>query len=235
MKIKEILLDFLFPKRCPVCHDIVDRRGYLVCENCSEAFTYVSEPYCMKCGKPLSEDGKEFCIQCENNYRNFNEGRSVFIYDDLVRKSIYSFKYNGRQEYAKYYAKAIYDKLSDKINTWNPDAIIPIPLHKSRLKKRGYNQAYLIAKELSHLTKIPAYENYLIREKKTKVQKSLSASERSNNLKNAFKIRQNAVKLSSAILIDDIYTTGATIMSATDALKAGSVDDVYFITLSTGR
>lgn len=188
----------------------------------------------MKCGKPVYDDAKEYCNQCINNNRPFDEGRSVFIYDDVMRKSIYSFKYNGRQEYAKYYAKEIYDRLLDKIDAWQPDALIPIPLHKSKLKKRGYNQAFLIAKELSYLTKIPVYENYLIREKKTTVQKNLNAEERANNLKNAFKIGENKVKLSSAILIDDIYTTGATIMAATDVLKASSVEKIYFITLSTG-
>lgn len=235
MIIKEIITDILFPRRCPVCHDIVDGIGQLICRGCKGTFQYVEEPYCMKCGKPLKDDSKEYCDQCIKVPRNFTEGRSVFIYDDNMRKSIYSFKYNGRQEYAEYYAKEIYDRLKNKINTWNADAIIPIPLHKSKQKKRGYNQAYLIAKQLSNLTNIPVYEKYLIRTKKTKVQKNLNAEDRANNLKSAFIVRQNELKLLSTILIDDIYTTGATIMEATETLKASGIENVYYITLSTGR
>lgn len=235
MRIIDFIIDCLFPRRCPVCHDIVDEMGELICEKCKGKLIYVKEPYCMKCGKPLSTSEKEYCIQCEGNERNFIEGRSVFIYDDVMRKSIYSFKYNGRQEYAKFYAKEIVRQLLPKIKEWKAEAIIPIPLHKSKLIKRGYNQADLIAKELSNLTNIPVYSNYLLRTRKTENQKNLTASERGKNLKNAFKIGQNNVKFKTTILIDDIYTTGATIMSATEVLSEYGVEKVYFITLSTGR
>lgn len=189
----------------------------------------------MKCGKPLSDDKKEFCTDCSRNQRNYVQGRSIFIYDDIMRKSIYSFKYNGRQEYAIFYAQQIYERLSDKIKLWNAEALIPIPIHKSKLRKRGYNQAYLIAKELSNLTGIPVKNDILIRQKNTTVQKNLNANERSSNLKNAFKIAQNKVKLSSAILIDDIYTTGSTIQACADALESSGVDKIYFISVCIGH
>lgn len=234
-KIIKQLVDFIYPRRCPVCHEIVGSGGELICKTCEKKFTYVEEPYCMKCGKPLKEEEKEYCIQCcENNYY-FNEGRSVYIYEDTMRFSIYRFKYGNRPEYAEFYASEIYKKYKRKIKEWNADIIIPIPLHKSRLNKRGYNQAYLIAKELSKLSHIPTDENYLIRKKKTSVQKNLTASEREDNIKNAFKIKKNRVKLKSAILIDDIYTTGVTINEASKILKEAGFDNVYFICVSTGR
>lgn len=181
------------------------------------------------------DETKEFCKDCSATKRAYIQGRSVFLYDDIMRKSIYSFKYNGRQEYAKFYAGEIYSCLYEKIKSWNPQAIIPVPLHKSKLKSRGYNQAYLIAKELSTLTGIPVINNYLIRTKKTSVQKNLGADERASNIKNAFKISKNELKLSSAILIDDIYTTGATIDAATRALMDGGTKKVYFISVSIGH
>lgn len=228
-------VDMIFPRRCPVCHDIVDEKGALICGKCIGRFEYVKEPFCMKCGKPVIDDGKEYCTECEGNVRKYDEGRAVFIYDDAMRLSIYSFKYNDRQEYAKYYAKEIEAKLGKKIKSWDADVLIPIPLHKSKQISRGYNQAYLIAKELSNLIKIPVENDVLIRDRKTTVQKNLNAKDRVNNVKNAFKIKQNNVKFKSAILIDDIYTTGATVSSAAEALKACGVKKVYFISLSIGR
>ena len=91
------------------------------------------------------------------------------------------------------------NKYKEKIRLWNPTVIIPIPLHKSKLKKRGYNQAFLIAKELSVLTKIPVDNKILTRVKKTEKQKNLGASGRENNVKNAFKMVPNGVQYLSAI------------------------------------
>lgn len=187
----------------------------------------------MKCGKPVLKN-EEYCIQCEETEYPFDEGRSVFVYDDVMRKSIYRFKYNGRREYAKFYAQEIYNKYAEKIISYDADVIIPVPVHKSKLKSRGYNQANLLAKELSKLTKIPVNDDYLIRVKKTKVQKTLGAKERSANLKNAFKIRSNKVQYCSAILIDDIYTSGATLSACSDELKSRGVKNVYCLCVCTG-
>ena len=228
------ILDVLFPRRCPICHEIVDKRGEIVCPECRKKPAYVKEPYCIKCGKQLKNPEKVYCSGCEGGNVPFEEGRAVFIYDDIMRKSIYRFKYNSRKEYARFYAEEMFKKYGNKIRIWNPDIIIPIPLHKSKQRTRGYNQAYLIAKELSYLTKIPVKDNILIREKRTEKQKKLGSKARRNNLKSAFKMRPNGVQYSSAMLIDDIYTTGATMMSATDALKCGGINQIYVLSLSIG-
>lgn len=235
MKLVNNLIDFIYPRRCPVCHDVVTTKGALVCEECKDGFVKVKDPICLKCGKPLFNPEKLLCKMCEETDICFDEGRAVFVYDDAMRKSIYRFKYGQRKEYAKYYASEIANTYKDKIIRWNVDVIIPIPLHKSKLKKRGFNQAYLIAKELSYLTKIPVDNRILVRSKKTEKQKDLSAKDRGSNIKNAFKIRGNEVQYLSAMLIDDIYTTGATMRSATEVLKRYGVEQVYCMSLSIGR
>lgn len=224
-----------FPRRCPVCHDIVSERGKLICSGCEGVFRYVKDPYCMKCGKQLSAPEKVYCSYCEINSIPYEEGRAVFLYDDAMRKSIYRFKYNSRMEYARFYAYEIFKKYEGKIKLWNPDVIIPIPLHKSKLRKRGFNQAFLIAKELSNLLNIPVDDKLLVRTKKTEKQKNLGVLERNDNLKNAFKIRPNRVQYLSAMLIDDIYTTGATMINASHVLKVSGISKVYCISLSIGR
>ncbi len=226
------ILDALYPRRCPVCGDIVVPKGERVCLSCRGRFKYVEEPYCLKCGAPLLKAGEEYCADCKGRKHYYDYGRAVFIYDDVMSLSIYGFKYRGRQEYASYYADEIAARYGRFIRELSPDALVPIPLNKKRLRKRGYNQAELIAFELSKRLSIPVKPDLLIREKNTKPQKNLSGQERENNMKRAFKIGKNDVLLKTVILIDDIYTTGSTIDSAAACLKESGVKGVYFIVIS---
>lgn len=228
------IIDIVYPRRCPVCHDIVYDKGKLCCNSCKEGLRYVEDPFCVKCGKQLFNPEKCLCSDCTTKSKEFEMGRAVFIYDDVIKKSIYRFKYGGRKEYARFYAAEIYAKYNNLIKRWNPDVIIPIPLHKSKQKKRGYNQADLIAKELSNLTNIPRDNKILFRVKKTEIQKNLGVEGRDTNLKNAFKMRPNGVQYLSAMLIDDIYTTGATMSNATRVLIDGGFEKVYCLSISIG-
>lgn len=178
------------------------------------------------------ESSSEYCPDCLMHRHAFEYGRAVFIYDDVLSLSIYGFKYNGRQEYASFYSEEIIKRFGRLIREIAPDALVPIPLHKKRLRKRGYNQAGLIASELSKRLSIPVADDLLLREKNTKPQKNLDGRQRENNMKRAFKIGRNDVSLKTVILIDDIYTTGSTIDSAAACLKENGVEGVYFIVLS---
>lgn len=114
------------------------------------------------------------------------------------------------------------------------DAILPVPVHASRRRSRGYNQAELVAAELSRLTGIKMYDRLVKRVRKTTPQKELTIQERQNNLKKAFNIVENDVKLNTTVIIDDIYTTGSTIDEAARVLKEAGVQKIYFITLACG-
>lgn len=227
------MADSVYPKRCPVCHDIISCSGKLCCPECEDKFEFIREPYCMKCGKPLEEE-RELCSECEKLMHNFDRGRAVFVYEKYIKISIYLFKYGGRAEYSRYYSVKMGEYLRDWIMQINPDGIVPIPLHKKRYKQRGYNQAALIAEGLAKATGIALYDNYLVRKNETKAQKKLSHSARQNNLKNAFIIGSNDVKLDTVILVDDIFTTGATMDQAAFILKENGVKKVYYAVLSIG-
>jgi len=228
-------LDIVYPPRCPACNEISLGSQLGFCQECFGKIHFVNEPWCLKCGKPIEEEEMEYCSDCMERPHFFDQGRSPLVYDDYVRKSIYRFKYNSKKEYARYYAKIINDTLHRKIKSWKAQALIPVPLHKSKLNKRGFNQSYLIAKELSKYVNIPVMDNILVRQNQTKVQKNLGAKERENNLKKAFIVRKNSVKLNTVIIIDDIYTTGSTIDAISKVLKESGVGKVYFVTLSIGR
>ena len=205
----------------------------MICASCRTIPQYIQEPRCRKCGKQLLEDTALFCSGCIQKKHIFDYGYAVYDYQSM-RKSIYRFKYANRCEYASFYAKDICEKLSKEIQLMEADSIVPVPIHASKLKSRGYNQAQLIARELSQLTGIPIYENIIKRVRKTVPQKELGTQERQNNLKKAFNISADVVKLNKTIVIDDIYTTGSTLDAVALELKRHGVRTIYFITLCIG-
>lgn len=231
MRMTDRILDIVYPRRCPVCDDAVTGPGHYICRECADSFSLVEDPCCMKCGRPLKDCGMIMCRDCMRREHDFASGRAAFLYDDLLKESVYRYKYGGRAEYADYYAGIMARQLEPYIRSCEADAIIPIPLHTDRLKKRGYNQAELLADGLSRYFSIPVRNDILSRPVKTKVQKTLRAGQRQNNLKKAFKIDSDVVKLKNTLLVDDIYTTGATMDAAAGCLKAAGVLNVYYVVL----
>lgn len=232
--IKEGMLNILFPPRCAVCGDIVIKSG-TICAECNQKLQRVLGAKCVKCGKELESDIIEKCYDCNKKQHYFNRGVAVFVYNEAIKKSIYKFKYKDKREYAKFYAKEIVALYIEEIERWGVEAFVPIPLHRSRLRTRGYNQACDISNELSVLVDVPCKKDILIRRKATVPQKELSNLQRKNNLQKAFAIRKYKLDgLKCVALIDDIYTTGSTMDQCARLLKEAGVEKVYFITLSIG-
>ena len=228
------ITDLLYPRRCPVCDRAVTPFGSLICETCKREPVYIKELCCMKCGKELAKEEEEYCADCRRQRHLFDRGRALFAYKSIA-DSIYRFKYKGRREYAAYYAECIAGRLGGWIVQCRPDALVPVPIHDSKRRMRGYNQAEVLAKELGRMMNIPVESNLIKRVRKTVPMKDLSAFERQNNLKRAFKICRNDVKLSTIIIIDDIYTTGSTIDAMSYELRKAGVKRIYFVTLAIGK
>lgn len=233
-KIFAFCTQLLFPLRCPVCDEIVTPFGEKICLTCMKKVKYVTPPRCFRCGKKLDDTEAEYCQDCRRKEHLFVHGRALYDYESAA-PAIYRFKYGNRREYADFFGSEISRYLGDYIRQISPDALIPIPLHRSRKRKRGYNQAELLAKAVSRYTGVPVYDKILVRVKNTVPLKRLNPQERQKNLKKAFHISGNDVKLKTIILIDDIYTTGATMDEAAAVLLAAGVKQVYFITLACGR
>lgn len=229
------ILRLLYPVRCPFCDEPVPVRDGLVCKSCFLKVPIVREPFCYKCGKQLEVAEEEYCEDCSRLRHSFDRGRTLFVYDDAVRKSVYRFKYGGRKEYAKAYALLAEDYLGDFIREIQPDALIPVPLHRERYRKRGYNQAELLARGIGERMGVPVLTNVVKRTKNTKPQKELDVAGRQNNLKKAFKINGNDVKLYTTIIIDDIYTTGSTVDAISEQLKEAGTGRVFFLCLAGGK
>ena len=225
----------LFPRRCPVCQDAVEERGARVCDICRTRLPYIRGPVCLRCGKPLLMEEQEYCRDCGRKRRWSDRGRAPFLYDKVMRASIAGYKYVGRREYAAFYAEEIFRRCAKEMRQWKGEAFVPIPLHPSRKRKRGFNQAELLARELSKRSGIPTDAKLLERVKKTHVQKELNDQERLANLKDAFSIRKGRVPCKNIILVDDIYTTGSTIDAAAKLLKEHGAQKVYFVCICVGN
>ena len=227
------VLQALYPRRCPVCDDIVGRAGEKICLGCMDRLKLITPPWCMRCGRK-TEEGEEYCRDCRERGHLFDRGRALYEYDSAA-ESIYRFKYGGRREYAEFYGEQIVEYLGDFIRNMEPEAIVPIPLHRRRRAGRGYNQAELLARAAGRRMGIPVYSRLLVRVRDTAPQKKLNREERQNNLKKAFNITANVVKLNKTILVDDIYTTGSTLDAVALELKRHGVKSVYFIALCIGE
>lgn len=158
----------------------------------------------------------------------------MWSHQGAVSEAIYAFKYKNRRVYGDIFARKLAEHYGKFLNERRVTLIIPIPLHKSRKRKRGYNQAEILARYLGKYTQIEVDSYSLIRVKKTVPQKKYNDKERKKNIKNAFALRR-PIHARCVVLIDDIYTTGSTINEAAKVLKKSGVSKVYFLTISVGQ
>lgn len=152
-----------------------------------------------------------------------------------MQKMLYRFKYSNRRDYADFFAAQAAQLYGSWLKQCSPDIVVPIPLAAKRRRKRGYNQAEVFAKRLAQECGLTYSSKILKRVHNTVPQKQLTAVQRKNNMKNAFKIVENIVKLDRVLLVDDIYTTGSTIDAAALALKQAGVKKVYYLCISIGQ
>ena len=188
----------------------------------------------MKCGKPLTDGRQEYCPDCRRKKHSFDAGRSLFSYQGGIRRSLYRLKYSNKREYADVYGKEMADRLGRWIRQMKITLIVPVPLHRSRERERGYNQAALLARELGQCTGIPVEENLLIRTRKTEPLKLMTGQERRKNLRGAFQVRKKISPGAHILLVDDIYTTGSTVDAAAACLKNAGGCRVFVATVAIG-
>lgn len=148
-------LDLLYPRRCPLCQEILKDKHQLICPECAGELRPVTEPRCFLCGKPVKEN-EEYCRDCKSRPRAFTQGRGIFLYDEKMKASLLKYKYYGHREYGRFYAKAMYLYAKNDLRKWKPDIIVPVPLHWKKQRMRGFNQAAYLVEEFSRYTGIPA-------------------------------------------------------------------------------
>lgn len=235
---KEVVFELLYPTVCVLCGDISSDG---LCNRCKVQYPYTPEPCCMKCGKPIDDMEKEYCYDCTHNKKSFLQGRSIWKHSGNVKTSVYLFKFKNRRIYSQQYARLWVAQYHPFIKIWRPECIIPVPVHGQRKRIRGYNQAEVLAKSVSLEVErilgiaIPLRREVLYRNKVTIYQKKLDDKERRKNLKGAFEVRKTKKLPKSVLVVDDIYTTGATMDEISRILLKSGVEKVFFMTISIGQ
>jgi ComF family protein len=234
------IINILYPRRCPICGNIVLPRGELACPACRLILSPIEEPRCKKCSKPIESEESEFCLDCNRKNHKYVKGFALWVYDGHMKKSISDFKFHGRREYSEFYVTEIVKRYREEIKKIEPDVLVPIPIHSSKQIQRGYNQADILAKGIGKEMDLPVLSYLLQRNKKTLPQKQLNDKERLKNLEQAFQFSieersKYPKEIRKVILVDDIYTTGSTIEACTNKLIQCGIEEVYFISICIGK
>jgi len=231
------LISMILPPRCAFCGKTLSTdKG--ICDDCITNIEFLNGAICYRCGHPLNEDisdtpAKQLCLRCQNNPdKLFRLSRSAFVYDDFSKKLILDFKFYDRTDIASLLGKIAYVAGKDIFDA-GIDIIIPVPLHYTRLIKRKYNQASLIAKELGKLTATKVEYRLLLKHKITRPQVDCSGAERLKNLKNAFCIKNSDnLQGKRILLIDDVYTTGSTLRECAKTLHLAHPASIDTLTVA---
>ena len=219
-------LDFALPPRCPGCGAITPDEGSF-CLDCWSSLLFLGEPCCGCCGLPFAHEAGEeaLCGRCLAEPPRFDRVRAAVAYGPVARKVALKLKYGGRPGVADTLAR-----LMERHLPATPDALLaPVPLHRWRIWRRGYNQSALIAAVLSKRSGIPVVADLLMRTKRTPPLRGLGRRERALTVRGAFKVpeaRRAALKGRDVILVDDVFTSGATADACGRALKRGGARSV---------
>ncbi len=226
------VFQLLFPDdiKCFCCNnELSSESEYGLCGDCDLP---VNTQFCLKCGRALNNMA-HYCTDCMNNSKAFDKARSAFELSDNIRKVLYRFKYGGCGYLAKFLALYLRDVYLS--SDFNADVITFVPIHKSRKRRRGYNQSQLLSKELSLLTGIPV-EELLIKTRKTKPVSKLKAADRLKEIEGSIELSGNADAScgKTVLLIDDVFTTGTTANVCSLLLKSkGGADKVFVLTAAS--
>ena len=238
--LKDGLTHFLFPRKCPGC-GIVLPAGEPVCDECAKEFKLIEEPACMICGRQIEFGTGEKCYTCTNSHRSNDFGIAIFAYDDIMRKAMSDLKFHSITDNADYFAAMAVSRAGARIRNFDPCALIPVPVHRTRLKERGYNQAEILCGKIGGMLGIPVITDLLIRSRKTDYQKDLGKQMRRRNTEGAFSYNKEKypksrieAELPRVLIVDDIYTTGSTMESCAGKLKEACVAKIGLLSIAIG-
>lgn len=237
------LLSNLFPSRCILCQKTVSGfavNGPAVNENieiCPDCFNTLpfNLPCCIHCALPLAEDIKNevLCGRCIQKAPVFDYVYSLFRYEENIIKLVHQFKFGEKISYARSIAEMLLTKFEDSLSSKNgkPECLMPVPLHKTRLRQRGFNQSIEIARVLAKKLEIPIEYDAVTRQRSTMTQTGLNAKQRQQNIKGAF-CPVGEINYKHVLIIDDVVTTGSTVNELARVLKKNKVERVGVLSIA---
>ena len=215
------LVDFLYPPVCLTCNAFLENPDELICKDCLDNITELDLPFCSICRQFIQSGIK--CPDCEES------GLPVFClgrFTDVLQTMVHQLKYYGFSRLGSILAECVVKKYLPALEKLQADYIVPVPLHSTREKSRGYNQAAVLADNIGNGTGIETLMDILVRTKKTKDQTRLNPEQRRKNIKGAFEVIGGNLIGKRVILVDDVVTTGATANEAAVTLRRAGAKPV---------
>lgn len=234
MKIFKKITEVIFPNQCLSCNSLIGQEG-LFCISCWQKLQFITEPKCKICSQAFEFkiDDELICARCLSFKPNFDKTIAVFRYNSAIKQIIKNFKYYDNSFLAKKLSSLLFAKIAPSVNDF--DFISAVPLHKSRLKYRKFNQSILLAKEVAKKFDKKLYYDLIFRTKNTATQASLKSKERAKNLKSAFAFNEKylaEIKNKRILLVDDVMTTGATLDNCAKVLKKAGAKEVIVLVVA---
>lgn len=228
-------MDLLYPPFCVLCDKVLEHGSReTMCPDCQAAYPVLAGDLCVICSKPLLDKNHERCLDCRKRVHFFEEGKALWLYENRVRDAVKAYKYSDRREMGLLFARVL-ARYYNEHNMWQVDSVIPVPLHRRRLRDRGFSQTELIATHFCQEVGLELLTDGLTRKLDTVAQEGLSDKDRMANVRHAFEADPAVVKNRAILLIDDVYTTGATLDGCAKALADAEAGNIYFMTLAIGR
>lgn len=233
----QTMLDFLFPAECAACHNFAgDQRIVVFCQSCWNTIRLLPSNGCEQCGKPFAAAAFAgfLCGDCRAFPPAYDRVLSAAMYDGVMKEAIHQFKFSRRFRLGKPLAHLLMAQLDGRLDYSAYHAILPVPLHRSRSKQRGYNQAEILAKEIATTRRLALMTQNLVRARHTAAQWQFNSKrERLKNVKGAFQLRNpEQICGKRLLLIDDIFTTGSTANECAKTLKHAGAEAVVVLTVS---
>lgn len=232
------LVDIVYPKKCLGCKDKINSgcKEDFICSSCREKIAMNVPPFCHFCGRRLEKGNltKNICPGCLKKKLHFDRAFSPCMYTGVVKELIHEFKYKGKD----YLGLPLSRLMANFIREYDLpieylDLIIPVPLHKARLREREFNQAQVLSEHISREFNIKLSNDTLQRLRHTQTQTGLETDERFKNIQGSFTVKQKElIKEKNILLVDDVLTTGATSSEAARALKDAGAKIVFVLTLA---
>ncbi len=240
MSLRDLFLNItyaLFPPACLLCNSMIQSRTKEVfCPGCRERLVFIGGHICPSCGRnfPDSPSTGHVCGHCIEKPPCFSMARAALSYESLILEAIHRFKYGRNPVFGAALASFLSTVEFPDVDWKTYDLIIPVPLHIRKLRQRGFNQSLILARGLSKTHRIPVNFSLLKRRKLTLTQTGLDKKQREKNVKNAFIVRQqDRIEGKNIILVDDVYTTGATTNECARMLIRAGAGRVAVIVLAS--
>ena len=231
-------LGLVYPEICQLCQtERANGREGLVCRKCWARIRFIRPPFCHRCGLPFAGDlTTQFtCTNCHDLELHFSSARSAVVAKTVVLEAIHRFKYQRALWFEYFLADLLVREAAPNLNNGDWDFIVPVPLHPLKFREREFNQAAILAGHLSRETQIPLAEDFLCRVEATATQTLLTREKRAVNMKDAFAVYPGMTLADKRIvLVDDVFTTGATTNACAKALRSAGASEVCVWTVARG-